>query len=297
MIEMLAAILLAAVQDGQDLAARLVEELGSDDFTEREAAEARLRELGPAAREALEAARDHEDIEVRSRVRQLLGQPTCLPVDASLRPAVVKLASETPATLREGVEELLKGRRGGALAALKVCAEQGQGQLQFRAKQLLDILARESTMPLRYGILVFRPEYGVDEKVAGLEIWVNDSSEPLRLKDTSGKPTLEEIRVLGDPGQNAKAIRVGGGGVARNPKPARPATLQPGAFRIVDREDLTEDRSMLYRVVSSGGWGGRRPGTYTLWSEYQSSVEGVDEAEGEVWKGVRDSNRVEFRYR
>jgi hypothetical protein len=298
MIGVLAALCLGLAQDGGTTdPARLVEELGSDDFAERESAEARLRELGAVAREALETARDHEDLEIRSRVRQMLSEAGFLPVDPALRPAVVKLDSEALATLREGVEELLKGAREEALAALKVCAEQGQGRLQFRARQLVDVLTRDSTPPLRYGILVSKPEYGLEEKVAGLEIWVNDSSEALRLKEAGGRPTLEEVQVPSEGDQVVKSIRVLGGGVGRQAKPVPPATLEQGAARVVARDDLTEDLSTPYRVILSTGWGARRPGTYALSSEYQSNAEGVDKTDGEAWKGARRSNRVEFRFR
>lgn len=296
MLEVLAALWMATGQDLENNAGRLVEELGSDDFFEREAAEARLRELGSAAREALEAARDHEDLEVRARVRDLLSQPSCLPVDSALRPAVVMLDSQSLETLRAGVEELLKAPRLAALTALNVCAEQGRGRLQFRARQLLDILSQDTPPPLRYGILVSKPEYAVGEKVAGLEIWINDSSTPLRMKDSAGTPTLEEVSP--PVGQANVVATIGvGGRKSRNPTPIAPVTLTPGACRLTAREDLTEDRSTPYRVVSSSGWGTRRPGTYVLSSEYQSNAEGVDETAGEAWKGVRRSNRVEFRYR
>ncbi len=52
--------------------ARLIDQLGSAHYTERSAAHQRLLQIGPPARDQLEAARDHEDQEVRWRVISIL---------------------------------------------------------------------------------------------------------------------------------------------------------------------------------------------------------------------------------
>lgn len=57
----------------QDPAA-LVEQLGSEDPRERDAAEVRLRELGAAALDVLMVRRDDDDPERRARVRGLLSE-------------------------------------------------------------------------------------------------------------------------------------------------------------------------------------------------------------------------------
>jgi len=65
-------------QEGDDASgepiriARLVRQLGSRSFLEREQADAQLHELGPAGRKWIERAADSEDPEVRQRARQLL---------------------------------------------------------------------------------------------------------------------------------------------------------------------------------------------------------------------------------
>jgi hypothetical protein len=51
----------------------LVSDLGSDDFTARERATEALRALGEKARDALEGAKDSDNLERRTRVRRLLG--------------------------------------------------------------------------------------------------------------------------------------------------------------------------------------------------------------------------------
>jgi len=53
-------------------AAKLVRDLGADDFATREAAMKKLRAMGPAAAPALEQAADNDDPEVKMRARQLL---------------------------------------------------------------------------------------------------------------------------------------------------------------------------------------------------------------------------------
>lgn len=53
-------------------AAKLVKQLGSDDFAEREAAEKQLKELGPKADAALKAGLKSEDPEIRARCAKIL---------------------------------------------------------------------------------------------------------------------------------------------------------------------------------------------------------------------------------
>ena len=53
-------------------ASKLVEQLGSDDFAEREAAHQKLEALGEAAFDALRKAATSDDAEVKSRAEQLL---------------------------------------------------------------------------------------------------------------------------------------------------------------------------------------------------------------------------------
>lgn len=54
---------------------KLVEQLGSEDYTERQYAYQRLRDLGVAAGPALRARRDDPDLEVQTRARLLLDSP------------------------------------------------------------------------------------------------------------------------------------------------------------------------------------------------------------------------------
>jgi hypothetical protein len=65
----IALVLMLALQDP----AALVEQLGSDDITVRQRAAAALRELGPAARPALEKAARSNDLEIQARARTVLG--------------------------------------------------------------------------------------------------------------------------------------------------------------------------------------------------------------------------------
>jgi (p)ppGpp synthase/HD superfamily hydrolase len=54
--------------------ARLIEQLGADDYATREKAQTQLKALGLSAFDALLAAANHDDIEIASRVRYLTGQ-------------------------------------------------------------------------------------------------------------------------------------------------------------------------------------------------------------------------------
>src|SRR4051812_34975964 len=51
---------------------KLIEQLGDDDFDVRENATDELKALGPAARTALQKARNHRDLEVAKRARRCL---------------------------------------------------------------------------------------------------------------------------------------------------------------------------------------------------------------------------------
>ena len=66
----IALLLLLAAQD----ASQLVEQLGDEDIRARERAAARLLELGPAVRPVLEKAAKSSDLEIRARVRTILGE-------------------------------------------------------------------------------------------------------------------------------------------------------------------------------------------------------------------------------
>ena len=52
---------------------RLIQQLGSDDFAERETAGKVLEAIGAAALPALRKAQDNSDLEIRRRVRDLIG--------------------------------------------------------------------------------------------------------------------------------------------------------------------------------------------------------------------------------
>jgi len=74
----LAAVLVLAAEDesgGLDHRVdRLIEQLGDDDYFVRERAQQELAKVGFEAFDALEAAEGHEDIEIASRARHLVGQ-------------------------------------------------------------------------------------------------------------------------------------------------------------------------------------------------------------------------------
>jgi hypothetical protein len=71
--------------------ARLIRDLGANDFSKREQANDQLTQLGQATREQLEAALDDPDVEVRLRARQLLDR---LKLDDLWKPAIVRCRSQ-----------------------------------------------------------------------------------------------------------------------------------------------------------------------------------------------------------
>jgi hypothetical protein len=71
-IVVLALLLVSAAPPGKGDVGRLVRQLGSDDFEEREAASTALQRRGEAALPALRKALASDDLEVRKRARRLL---------------------------------------------------------------------------------------------------------------------------------------------------------------------------------------------------------------------------------
>jgi hypothetical protein len=58
----------------QNVVARLIAELGADDYAVRRRAEEQLLKLGLQAFDALQAAEDHEDLEIAERVQYIVQQ-------------------------------------------------------------------------------------------------------------------------------------------------------------------------------------------------------------------------------
>ena len=99
-------IALAPAAEQDELAGRvkaLVTTLGSEDLKARERAQKEILLLGPCARTALEAFRNHDDPEVRVRVRGLLSRVELLRVDAALREPLRLLECERLKEIAAGV--------------------------------------------------------------------------------------------------------------------------------------------------------------------------------------------------
>ena len=92
-------LLTAQEQPSQDEIRALIERLGSDEADKRAEAAAALRSIGEAARSVLAAVRDHADLEIRQRVRGLIGELDWNPV---LPPFLDRWDSSAAETLRTG---------------------------------------------------------------------------------------------------------------------------------------------------------------------------------------------------
>ena len=116
-------------------AAKLIDQLASDDFAEREAASKGLADLGPAALDEIRTACASPDPEVASRARDLAARITRrLDNEKNLAPTVVELtAVDTPLdtvlallSKQSGYQVVLGGLKVDELAAKKVTLKTGK---------------------------------------------------------------------------------------------------------------------------------------------------------------------------
>lgn len=266
---------------------RLVSELSSDDIAARDAAERSLIDLGPKAHEALKAHVNHKDAEVRARVGRLLPQSVIVPVAEEIRPILAQIESEKLEALMSGVVELLKKDRKEALETARLCAAKASGRLQYRCRQLADILEGPAAPPLRYGIVVAESECGLEGPIPGLELWISESGEKLVLKDASGVPALRALEGPSDTVSSGYSLST------HNSMGA--FVVEPGASRILARDNLARSQS----VGSTGSrWGTPFPGArFSLRRTYESNAEGLRKDASAPLLLKRESNVVEFRYR
>jgi tetratricopeptide (TPR) repeat protein len=154
-----------------DRVERLIAELGANEYSQRERAQAQLLKAGPDAYDALQAAVNHEDIEIAARARYLV---RLIRIDWTREddpPAVKELLKSydqlTPSVRLQRIEELSKLPGDAGVSALcrvvrfeksPVLAKQAALRLlgrplppdvtpQARRQQLLDSLGSSSTTP------------------------------------------------------------------------------------------------------------------------------------------------------
>jgi hypothetical protein len=163
-------LVLAALVLFQDDVARLIDELGADEPAARAKAEGEIVKIGLPAYEALQAALDHTDVEVRDRARRLLQSPPFLGEEIA-RGRFDALGGER---WREAVEKMLQLGREKLAAALRAGAPKLEGDARFRAEQLRSIASGTPQDGLLYGIVLQSPVFrGITP--CGLEVWINAS--------------------------------------------------------------------------------------------------------------------------
>ena len=151
--------------------------------------------------------------------------------------------------------------------------------LRFRIAQIRDLLGKEQKPPLRYGILLLHKEVGVDDDLAGLEIWINESEEELVLKDVEGRANCSRIDPKCDVFRGSGTYSTSGYATFR---------IAPGSARVVKRD--------LH--FSGGGLEMIEPGArFTVTCTYSSDRDCIQKDEPDPWIGSRGSNVVEYRYR
>ena len=274
MSEMLLLLLLTFQDQPVD---RLIEDLGSHDLSVREAAEAALEKLGSDVRENVATHQKDSDPEVRTRIRRLLDGPL-LRIPEEIRVSLQGLAGDNWDAVCKAVKILLTSDRAKLPIRLREFERNAKGPLRFRIAQLRDLLGKEKKPPLRYGILLLHKEVGVDDELAGLEIWINESKEELVLKDVEGRANCNRM----DPKSDVYR------GVGRCSPGDGTFRIAPGAAR-VEKRDLHS---------FGGGWGKIERGErFTVTSTYTSDRERIWAHEPDPWIGSRKSNVVEYRYR
>ncbi|HUR53543.1 MAG TPA: hypothetical protein VMZ71_05410 [Gemmataceae bacterium] len=126
---------------------KLVEQLGSEDYAEREAASKQLDELGAAAFDAIRAGCQSNDPEVASRARELASRiGRRIENEKFLAPSVVELAAdETPLdtvladlSKQTGYAVVVGGLKADELAAKKVTLKTGKVAFWDAVKALND---------------------------------------------------------------------------------------------------------------------------------------------------------------
>ena len=169
----------ARLGGGQDAARveRLIERLGDPDPAARDEAFLELRDLGPAAREALTRALKSPDPEIRDRAARLLEDVALLPVDKALRDALGPFTAGNARQAVEALGKMLKVEREALLRALEIVAREGRPRARARADALRHILVREAWSSIRYGLVPLDAEFGREERTGALEIWINDSPD------------------------------------------------------------------------------------------------------------------------
>jgi tetratricopeptide (TPR) repeat protein len=135
----------------QERIARLIEQLGDDNYFVRERAQEQLSRLGAAAFDALAAAQEHEDIEIAARAKYLLFSIRVTWVAENDEHEVKQLLEEydslTPAERREKLRELASLPGNAGLTALCRLARFERSQLLSKLAAMEIILQKVTRLP------------------------------------------------------------------------------------------------------------------------------------------------------
>jgi hypothetical protein len=181
MMTLFAFLCLAAQDPAARSAADAVRDLSHDQIEIRERAHADLIKIGAPAYHELRRALQGDDAEARTRAAEILRAPAFLAVPEVVEANLRLLREER---WLKAAEDLLKAGPPAA-PAIRKAAEKGDAKLAFRAGQVAAILESPSVRGLRFGILVENPESGLDGPVAGWDVLINTSAEPLRFDGNS----------------------------------------------------------------------------------------------------------------
>jgi hypothetical protein len=164
---------------------RLIGQLGSEVFAEREAASTALEQLGEAALEPLRKAREaSDDAEIRRRAERLLATPRAIAVRID---QLIKQLSSPSDEEREATNKALEQLGELALQPLRKAGEScGDAEVQRRARRLVAAielrLLQEQALAIRLSCL--SPE---------------DKGQKLKAMLKKGMTGKEVLRLLGMP--------------------------------------------------------------------------------------------------
>lgn len=134
-LPLLFAPVLAAEPDEKELA-RLIKQLGDDEFDRREAATAQLKEIGDPAFKTLKKAQSSNDAEVRRRAAELI---RLIENRREIR-LLIKQLGDDEFTKREMATARLKGLGEPALPALQDATASRDPEVRRRAKEIIGVI-------------------------------------------------------------------------------------------------------------------------------------------------------------
>jgi hypothetical protein len=178
---LLAAVMMIAQDPGALRAENMVRDLSDELIEVRARAHAEILKLGAVAYPALRRALDGSDAEARARAAAILRSPAFVGVPEVVEDNLKLLRTENREHWVKAVEDLLTAGPA-AVPAIRKAAESMENRSAFRARQLAAILESAPVRGLRFGILVEEPEAELEGAVAGWDVLINTTREPVRFE-------------------------------------------------------------------------------------------------------------------